>query len=91
MSTHATPDSPASTGATTWAELFPSGRDIFYEGDRPDEFAAEIAAKHGFDPRTDKRWWEVIDGDEPFVTYQFHCPPHLLDAIYGNDQYPLGS
>ncbi|WP_250029750.1 hypothetical protein [Paractinoplanes maris] len=84
----------SSTGTVTWAELFPNGRDIFYEGDSPDDFAAEIAARYGFDPRTDKRWWEVIDGGgdmEPFVSYRFHCPVHLLDAIYGNDKYPLGS
>lgn len=80
-----------STDTATWAELFPNGRDIFYEGDDPDGFAEEIAVKYGFDPRTDRRWWDVIDGEEPFVAYQFHCPAHLLDAIYGNSAYPLGS
>lgn len=83
-----------STSSTTWADLFPDGRDIFYEGDDPDEFAAEIAAKYGFDPRTDMRWWDVIDGGdgmEPFVSHRFRCPAHLLDAIYGNDKYPMGS
>jgi hypothetical protein len=82
------------TDTTTWAELFPNGRDIFYEGDGPDEFAAEIASKYGFDPRTDRRWWDVIAGDdgaEPLVSYMFHCPSHLLDAIYGNGAYLLGS
>ena len=82
----------SSTDTTTWAELFPNGRDIFYEGNEPDEFAAEIAAKYGFDPRTDRRWWEVVeDGEEPFVSYRFRCPARLLDEIYGNDAYPLGS
>jgi hypothetical protein len=83
-----------STDTTTWAELFPGGRDIFYEGDSPDEFAAELLAVHGFDPRTHPGWWEVIPGDgdmEPFVSYRFCCPPELLDAVYGNSAYPLGS
>lgn len=84
----------SSTSTTTWAELFPNGREIFYEGDDPDGFAVEIAAKYGFDPRTDQRWWEVIEGDaesEPFVVYGFHCPAVLLDVIYANPKYPLGS
>lgn len=81
---------PAST--TTWAELFPNGRELFYEGDAPDEFAVEMVAKFGFDPRADHGWWDVTpDGDrEPFVSYSFHCPPELLDVIYGG-AYPLGS
>ncbi len=82
------------TDTTTWAELFPTGRDIFYEGETPDEFAAEIAERFGFDPRKDPHWWDVIEGDEdmePFVSYRFHCPAHLLDPIYGNPEYPLGS
>lgn len=80
-----------STITPTWADLFPGGRDIFYEGDSPDEFATEIASKYGFDPRSDRRWREVIEGEEPFVAYQFHCPQHLLDALYGSGTYPLGS
>ena len=83
-----------STDTTTWSELFPGGRDIHYEGEQPDEFAAEIADRYGFDPRTDRRWWDVIAGDgdaEPQQSYMFHCPPHLLDAIYGNSEYPMGS
>lgn len=82
------------TSTSTWADLFPNGREIFYEGDDPDGFASDIAETYGFDPRTDPRWWEVIEGDgdmEAFVVYGFHCPPELLDAIYGNDAYPLGS
>lgn len=78
----------------TWADLFPTGREVFYEGDEPDEFAADLAANYGFDPRKDHRWWEVIEGDgdtEAFVVYGFHCPPELLNAIYGNPAYPLGS
>lgn len=85
---------PASASASTWADLFPNGRSLFYEGDSPDEFAADLAATYGLDPRTDHRWWEVVDGttvSEPFLSYQFHCPAHLIDVIYGNPAYPLGS
>lgn len=84
--------SPTST--TTWSELFPAGRDLFYEGDSPDQFAVQLLEAHGFDPRTDPGWWEVIPGDgdmEPFAAYRFHCPVELLDAVYGSDAYPLGS
>jgi hypothetical protein len=80
-----------STSTQSWAELFPNGRDIFYEGDSPDEFAAHIATTYGFDPRTDHQWWDVIDGGDgmaPFVSYSFRCPANLLDAIYGNPAYP---
>jgi hypothetical protein len=83
-----------STDTRTWSELFPTGRDIYYEGDDPDGFAAELAATYGFDPRTDPHWWDVIPGDddaEPFSSYRFHCPAELLDAVYGNPAYPLGS
>jgi hypothetical protein len=34
-----------------WGELFPEGRWVFYEGEDPDGFAAEMVAKFGFDPR----------------------------------------
>lgn len=33
-----------------WSEMFPDGRDIYYEGDDPDGFVAEIKDKYGFDP-----------------------------------------
>jgi hypothetical protein len=82
------------TNNPSWAQLFPNGREIFYEGDEPDKFAAHLAETYGLDPRADPRWWEVIDGDgdmEPFVVYGFRCPAHLLDLIYGNSAYPLGS
>jgi hypothetical protein len=84
----------SNTDTATWAELFPAGRDIFYEGDDPDGFAAHIAERFGFDPRADRGWWDVIEGDgelAPFTAYRFRCPPEHLDAIYGNSTYPLGS
>lgn len=35
---------------SNWSGLFPDGRCIFYEGDDPDGFRAEIKTKFGFDP-----------------------------------------
>jgi hypothetical protein len=73
------------TGA--WSALFPEGREIFYEGDNPEEFAATIKAELDFDPSKDNpRWGEVVH-----VSYAFHCPPEHLDAIYGGDRFPMGS
>ena len=88
----------------TWAELFPHGRDIFYEGNDPGGFCAEIKDRFGFDPCQDPqwgdgRWHEVVElriADEPIEdlfgrTYRFHCPPEHLDAIYGSGRWPMGS
>jgi len=67
---------------TTWRELCPEGRDIFYEGDDPAGFAQQIKAEFGFDPAGDPMWG---------VQYQFHCPAEHLDAIYGSARFPMGS
>jgi hypothetical protein len=82
----------------TWAELFPEGRDICYEGDDPEEFVAEIVQRFGFDPSADPRWetpWlggDSRNGLDPFGrTHWFVCPPEHLDAIYGTDDYRTGS
>jgi hypothetical protein len=64
-----------------WHELFPEGRDIFYEGDDPDGFAAQIRAEFGFDPAADSCWDEM---------QRFHCPAKHLDAIYSG-RFPMGS
>jgi hypothetical protein len=37
--------------SSTYAELFPGGRTIFYEGSDPEGFAEQIKAEFGFDPR----------------------------------------
>jgi hypothetical protein len=89
-----------STTETTWRELFPKGRPIFYEGDEPQQFAEEIRTEFGFDPSADElwdgpgimvgpngeRWADVWDR-----THQFLCPPQHLDAIYGSQRWPMGS
>lgn len=78
----------------TWQELFPKGREIYYDGDQPAEFVEEIRAEFAFDPSADEYWGVLIPGDDPhdaFFSYSFHCPPGILDAIYGSDRWPMGS
>ena len=45
----------------TWSELFPEGRDIYYEGVNPQQFVREIAAEFRFDPSADPNWGSAID------------------------------
>src|SRR3954465_4102833 len=69
-----------------WSELCPNGRHIFYEGDDPQGFVAEIKERFGFDPSRDPRWAEPIpmsDIGPGFISYAFHCPARLLDELYG--------
>jgi hypothetical protein len=74
----------------SWAELFPNGRVIFYEGDDPEGFVAEIKKRFAFDPSADAGWNFTANGeDEPHR--RFLCPAHLLEAIYGDEKYPMGS
>ena len=65
-------------GTHTWSEVTPQWRFIWYEGAHFEAFALEMMDKFGFDPRRD-------------CMYCFHCPANVLDEIYGNDEYPLGS
>jgi hypothetical protein len=68
-----------------WSELYPEGRDIFYEGDNPKEFVEEMKARYGFDPSRDNSYWNEKCG------YSFHCPASVVDEIYEGRLYPLGS
>ena len=81
-------------------DLWPEGRDIYYEGADPVGFAATIKAEFGFDPSDDPHWGGAPtmvgpfgeDLEDPFGrVYRFHCPPEHLDAIHGSDRFPLGS
>jgi hypothetical protein len=89
----------STTNKTTWRELHPEGRSIFYEGDDPQGFCREIQAEFGFDPSADALWEEHAsaagyDTSRGFgwETCQcFWCPPEHLDAIYGSGRWPLGS
>lgn len=67
----------------SWAEMFPEGRFIFYEGDDPVGFRKEIKARFNFDPGLDNQRWNKRCG------YYFHCPAKHLDAIY--TEYQMGS
>jgi hypothetical protein len=85
---------PALAGSadTTWASLFPYGRDIFYEGKDPAGFVRQIQAGFGFSPALDPRWGERMEDDTySFDSYCFYCPAEHLDAIYGSDRFPTGS
>jgi hypothetical protein len=78
-----------------WSEMFPGGRDIFYEGADPEGFAAAMLDHFGFDPSKDPNWGQWI-GDSPddptgFVSYQFHCAAEYLDDVYGSGSWELGS
>jgi hypothetical protein len=78
---------------TTWRDLFPAGRDIYYEGDDPAGFAGQIKTEFGFDPSADPGWGVAIPADEDgdgFTSYRFRCPPEHLDAIY-SERFPMGS
>jgi hypothetical protein len=68
-----------------WGKLYSEGRDLYYEGEHPDEFAAAIREEFGFDPSADPLWGKQVDGNdgEPgFTSYGFRCPPDRLDAVY---------
>jgi hypothetical protein len=66
-------------------ELWPEGRHIFYEGDDPDGFAAEIKKEFGFDPRESNDGWCEARG------FEFFCPPEHLDAIDRSGRWLLGT
>ena len=70
---------------SNWGKLYPEGRDLYYEGEHPDEFATAVAEEFGFDPSADPQWGKRVEGHggEPgFVSYGFHCPADKIDAVY---------
>jgi hypothetical protein len=75
-------DDDDSAAVPSWVQMYPGGRWIWYEGDTPEKFAAEVLAETGFDVRP--HWEEDPSG------WQFFCPPQYLDAIYGG-RWPVGS
>lgn len=77
-----------------WSKLFPDGRVLFYEGDDPKGFRAEMRTKFGFDPAAPCKG--VLGGEEfrrfnKRHDYQFFCPANVLDKVYGKKGYMLGS
>jgi hypothetical protein len=69
----------------SWTELFPDGREIFYEGDDPKGLVKKLKAGFDFDPSQNNPHWKKKYG------YKFFCPANLLDEIYGKDEYEMGS
>jgi hypothetical protein len=77
-----------------WGKLYPEGRDLYYEGEHPDEFAAAIREEFEFDPAADPLWGKLVEGHagEPgYTSYGFHCPAEKIDAVYStyaNHRFP---
>lgn len=67
----------------TWQEMFPNGRTVFYEGDDSRGFMREMRTKYGFTINKNLKSWRR--------SKMFHLPGHLMDKVYGNSKYPLGS
>jgi len=86
-------------GNLIWDDLFPDGRTIFYEGDKPAEFVAEMKERFNFDPSSSasRPFWkgERKDGRNQCWNehsgWMFHCPGRCINAVYGSSKYPLGS
>ena len=74
-----------------WAKLFPEGRDLYYEGEQPGQFAEVIREEFGLDPSADPLWGKQIEGEAGSASYGFHCPAEHLDALYamhGSHRFP---
>jgi hypothetical protein len=63
------------------SEVYPDGRELYYEGNDFIGFAAEVKAKTGFDP---SQHWRVR-------CISFHCPAEYLEEVYGSGRWPLGT
>lgn len=77
-----------------WAEdYFSDGRQIFYEGDDPEGFAATVNEEFGLDVTSDHSWGELVDEGEGdcFTSHGFVCPANLLGEIYYSGRWPMGS
>ncbi len=78
----------------SWAKLYPEGRDLYYDGEHPEEFAKSIREEFGLDPAADPLWGKRIEGgagQAGSVSYGFHCPAEKLDGIYdmrGSRRFP---
>jgi hypothetical protein len=84
-------------------DLHPDGRNLWYDGDDPDGFVAELKARFGFDPSKSPTGGRLLWGvptppraDDPerewCTAYPFYCPPQHLDAILSDENdYCLGS
>jgi hypothetical protein len=79
----------------TWSDLYPDGRHIYYEGRASEGFAKQIQDEFGFNPALDPHWGLQMPEDDPeigpYLSYSFHCPAELLDVIYGDSRFPMGT
>jgi hypothetical protein len=81
----------------TWSDLYPNGRHIYYEGRDPEGFAKQIQDEFGFNPALDPDWGVPVpedwaeDEDDLGLLHGFHCPATLLDVIYGDSRFPMGT
>lgn len=85
---------PAEAELMTYSEYWPEGRELYYEGDDPNGFAATIRAEFGFDPVTDPDWGVWVEEDNPdggYRYYPFHCPSEHLEAVFCSGRFPIGS
>jgi len=53
------------TTDTTWRELFPNGRSIYYEGDQPEQFRQQILDEFGFDVASPEHRAHYTDTGDP--------------------------
>ena len=79
----------------SYAEIYPSGRRLYYEGKHPEAFVTLMKTLHNFDPSADNPDWgyEIPAGDDhpAFTSYPFHCPADKLDGIWDCPGHPIGT
>lgn len=81
------------------AQLYPTGRFLFYEGDDHEGFVRTVREEYGFDPSDTQRRIAVtgVGYELPVFEYRwdephgwsFFCPPAFLDALM--ERFPLGT
>jgi hypothetical protein len=62
-------------------ELFPEGRNVWYEGDDPEGFLAAVR----------ERWGLELTLKQDPSGYAFFCPPGYVDAIVYESEWPMGT
>jgi hypothetical protein len=69
---------------------------LFYEGDDPDGFAAQMRDEFGFDPAVNPEWGKRITYETPaagaqgFLSYPFWPPAEYRDKIHDDESLPTG-
>lgn len=66
----------------TFDELFPNGREVWYEGTDPEGFRAWVRQQFGLE----------LELRQDVSGYRFFCPAGYVEAIYNNKAgWPMGS